>query len=113
VNGNVTYQTGSSSHIWQIWDGAAYTEFMRFSRPVDATSVMLAVGGVPPPDATMALVRMTAALSGASANGTFLGANPAAFTGDFVNFQIGGVTKFKVDKDGVVTPAPTTILSYM
>jgi hypothetical protein len=43
------------------------------------------------------------ALSGASASGTYIGANPASASADFINYQVGGATKFKVDKNGKVT----------
>jgi hypothetical protein len=42
-------------------------------------------------------------LSGASPNGTYIGANPAAASADFINYQVGGTTKFSVDKNGKVT----------
>jgi hypothetical protein len=41
-----------------------------------------------------------AALTGGSANGTYIGSNPAAYTGDFVNLQINGAVKMKVDNTG-------------
>ena len=42
--------------------------------------------------------------SSSNANGTFLAANAATgYLGDFTNFQINGVTKFKVDATGKIT----------
>ena len=46
---------------------------------------------------------LTLALNGASANGTYIGANPASASADFINYQVGGTTKFKVDLNGVIT----------
>lgn len=43
------------------------------------------------------------ALSGASGSGTYIGANPATASADFINYQVGGTTKFSVDKNGKVT----------
>ncbi|MFH1610473.1 MAG: hypothetical protein ABIA91_01145, partial [Patescibacteria group bacterium] len=44
-------------------------------------------------------------LSSASGNGTFIGANPITFAGDFINFQVDGSTRFKVDSNGNLTAA--------
>lgn len=49
-----------------------------------------------------------AALSAGSASGTYIGSNPAAFTGDFVNFQIGSAVKLKIDNVGAVTGGAIT-----
>ena len=63
----------------------------------------LSVSTAPQASATHALVNVTnTALSGASANGTYIGANPAAASADFINYQVGGTTKFKVDLNGVI-----------
>ncbi|MBI5732406.1 hypothetical protein HY967_00395 [Candidatus Jorgensenbacteria bacterium] len=40
---------------------------------------------------------------GGSASGTFLAANPTAFNGNFIDFQVNSSTKFKVDGAGVIT----------
>ncbi|NUM59834.1 MAG: hypothetical protein HUU56_14435 [Bdellovibrionaceae bacterium] len=45
-------------------------------------------------------------------NGTVLGANTAStYTGDLLNFEIAGVSKFKVDYQGNITSSGTTNLS--
>jgi hypothetical protein len=44
-----------------------------------------------------------AALSSGSANGTYIGSNPAAYTGDFLNFQVASAVKLKVDNTGNTT----------
>ena len=64
----------------------------------------LIIGEAPKGSATKSLVRLDATdLVGASANGTYIGANPAAANADFINYQVGGITKFSVDKNGVIT----------
>ncbi|MDG0816078.1 tail fiber domain-containing protein [Bdellovibrio svalbardensis] len=68
--------------------------------PVDT----LSIGTAPVASATRAQVNLSnTALSAGSANGTYIGANPAAYTGDFINFQVGNATRFKVDATGKVT----------
>jgi hypothetical protein len=68
--------------------------------PVDT----LSIGTAPPASTTNSLINLSnTALSGASGAGTFIGANPGVFTGDFLNFQVGGANQFKVDYDGTIT----------
>lgn len=58
----------------------------------------------PQASATNALINLTnSAMSGASTSGTYIGANPASASADFAIYQAGGATKFKVDKNGVIT----------
>ncbi|PIW95849.1 hypothetical protein COZ84_01270, partial [Candidatus Kuenenbacteria bacterium CG_4_8_14_3_um_filter_39_15] len=58
--------------------------------------------------ATDALLTLGAnKISSGSANGTFIGANQTTFSGDFINFQVADVSKFKVDKDGNIITAGT------
>mgnify|MGYP003394101619 FL=1 len=58
----------------------------------------------PVASSTRALVNLSnTALSGASANGTYLGANPAACTGDFLNFQVANVSKASLSCAGALT----------
>ena len=53
---------------------------------------------------THALVNLSnTALSGGSANGTYIGANPGSAGADFINFQVNGANKLKVDSAGTVT----------
>ncbi len=64
----------------------------------------LSFGAAPRANATSVLVNLgNVNLSGGSSNGTYLGTNPASFTGNFVDFQIGGTSKFKVDNAGTIT----------
>jgi len=43
------------------------------------------------------------ALVAASTSGTFLGFNPASFSGDFIRAQINGADKWRIDNDGFLT----------
>ena len=74
------------------------------SVPVDT----LSIGTAPVASATRALANLSnTALSGGSASGTYVGMNPAAFTGDLVNLQIANASKLKVDASGNVTASGT------
>jgi hypothetical protein len=69
------------------------------SSPVDPLSF-----GSVNASSTHSLVNLSnTALSGASANGTYIGANPATASADFMNYQVAGTTKFGVDKNGRIT----------
>ncbi len=68
--------------------------------PVDP----LSISTTPTASATHALVNLSnTALSGASASGTYIGANPASAGADFINYQVGNASKYKVDSGGNVT----------
>lgn len=65
--------------------------------PVDAFSI----GTVPTASATNALVNLSnTAIASPQANGTYIGANPAAYTGDWALFQVAGSTKFRISNSG-------------
>jgi hypothetical protein len=67
--------------------------------PVD----LLSLGAVNASATHASLNLSNTALSGASASGTYIGANPASASADFINYQVAGTSKFKVDKNGKVT----------
>jgi hypothetical protein len=70
--------------------------------PVD----VLSVGTAPTASATHALVNLSnTALSGGNGSGTYLGANPASNSADFINFQTGNSSMFQVVSSGAVTSA--------
>ncbi len=46
-------------------------------------------------------------LNGGSTSGTYIGANPASYAGDFINLAINSVNKLKVDNSGNLTAAGT------
>jgi hypothetical protein len=65
--------------------------------PVD----YLSIGIAPIASATRALVNLSnTALVGGSTAGTYMGANPAASTADWIDFQIAGAIKFQVSYSG-------------
>lgn len=71
----------------------------------DALSVCTA----PVASATRALVNLSnTALSGGSANGTYLGANPAACTGNFLDVQVAGAARAKLSCAGELTALSAT-----
>lgn len=62
----------------------------------------------PPASASTQLIRLGPNdISGGSANGTYLAANPSAFTGDFFNFLVSNSSKIKGDSSGNVTATGT------
>jgi hypothetical protein len=65
--------------------------------PVD----VLSIGTAPTASATHALVNLSnTALAGGNAAGTYMGANPAAYTGDWINYQVAGSSTFKALASG-------------
>ncbi|QQR52226.1 hypothetical protein IPG36_06720 [bacterium] len=73
------------------------------------TSGNLKLAATPTASATVALVELDAAIAGGSASGTFIGANPASFSGDFLNLQVNGATKYKVNNFGDQTAGMTQL----
>ena len=72
----------------------------------------LSIGTAVPSGATHALFNLgNLALSGASATGTYIGANPATWTGDFINLQVGGVSKFSINSTGVITATSDALIN--
>lgn len=68
---------------------------------VPATGVVAAnFTGTPAASATGSLIQLSGAISGGSANGTYIGANPTSFSGDFYNFQVNGVLRSKLTSLG-------------
>ncbi|MBX9769456.1 MAG: hypothetical protein K2X47_19425, partial [Bdellovibrionales bacterium] len=63
----------------------------------------LSISGTPSGNATRSLIQLGPSISGGSANGTYVGANPASFTGNFLDLQVGGISYLKVSSLGDVT----------
>ncbi|MEI6316748.1 MAG: tail fiber domain-containing protein, partial [bacterium] len=69
------------------------------------------IGTAVPSGATHALFNLAnLALVGASATGTYIGANPTTFTGDFENYEVAGVSKFSISSTGVITATSDAII---
>ena len=65
--------------------------------PVDSFSIGTAINA----SATHALFNLSnTALSSGSGNGTYIGANPASFSGNFIDFQVNGSRAFSVSAGG-------------
>ncbi len=63
----------------------------------------LSVSSAPTASATTSLIRLGSALSGGSLSGTYLGANATAgYSGNFIDLQSDGVSKFRVDSTGQI-----------
>ncbi len=64
----------------------------------------LALTGTPALSATSSLLQLGgAAIASGSASGTFIGINPGSYSGDFVNLQVAGASKFKISSAGLTT----------
>lgn len=64
---------------------------------------LLSLGSVVASATRASLNLSNTALVGASTNGTYIGANPATASADFINYQVNGSTKFSVDQNGTIT----------
>lgn len=70
----------------------------------------LNIAGDPPQSSTSTFLLFGSNfIIGGSANGTYLGANPSTFSGDFVNFQIASSSKLRVDSSGNLTASGLTV----
>ncbi|MEI7741504.1 MAG: hypothetical protein WCJ29_03285 [bacterium] len=70
--------------------------------------IALYLSGAPAASATSSLMQLGPAIAGGSASGTYIGINPAAFTGNFMDLQVAGTSKFKVTNGGAVTAVSFT-----
>ncbi|PIP29333.1 hypothetical protein COX27_01940, partial [Candidatus Kuenenbacteria bacterium CG23_combo_of_CG06-09_8_20_14_all_36_9] len=107
-------KVGSGDQNWPLTAGNAYLAGnleTDGSLKIDAaTTTDPAVWITANPVAESSLALLTLGpnkISAGSSNGTFIGANPTTFSGDFINFQVADVSKFKVDKDGNIVTAGT------
>ena len=74
--------------------------------PVDPVSIGTAINA----SSTHALLNLSnTALSSGSSNGTYIGANPATFSGHFLDFQVGGSEIFNVDSSGDLRAQGTVV----
>jgi hypothetical protein len=110
TSANLTLQTTTSGNVvingagtLDVQDNATFAGTNTFS----ATSDALIVSGAPVASATASAIRLGATIAGGNANGTYLGSNPAAFTGDFINLQVGGAVRLRVTNTGATTVGNT------
>ncbi len=121
--------TNGTSHIWFVGAGAGGVGGASFgfynaslgsdalvmtstgnvsigaTAAVDPLSISAAVVG----SATHALFNLSnTALVGGSANGTYIGANPATFTGNFFDFQVANTSVAKLTNAGALTVTSCT-----
>ncbi len=62
----------------------------------NATDGTVTLSNAPPADTTKATWLFGGALVSGAVGGTHIGINPSTFTGNFMDFQVGGASKFKV-----------------
>jgi len=110
TSANLLLQTTTSGNVvingagtLDVQDNATFAGTNTFS----ATSDALIVSSAPVASATASSIRLGATIAGGSANGTYLGSNPAAFTGDFVNLQVAGAVRLRVTNTGATTVGNT------
>jgi hypothetical protein len=108
----------------QALGGVTSTQFLRSDTPTTLTtsstnaalSILQGIGtnagaalkvlSAPIANSVASLLQLSLnSLINGNIGGTFIGANPSAFSGDFMNFQVNGASKFGVDSMGSVTSA--------
>jgi len=85
-----------------ITNAAAISASGLISTSKSGTNALLLSGTAPINNASLFQLGPNAISSG-SANGTYIGANPTSFSGNFVDYQVNNLSKFKVDASGNVT----------
>ena len=99
--GNITFNVNNSNV--GIWNGTGLG--IGTGTPVDPLSISTAVNA----SATRASFNLSnTALSGGSSNGTYIGANPGAFTGNFFDFQVANSSVAKLTSGGALTVTSCT-----
>jgi len=123
----VTIAAGSSTNLTSVASATNTITVDIVSNPSfsgkvtsSANTTGLALTGTPSNNGTSSLLQLGTAISNgnnATNGGTYIGINePASGAGtaaDFVNFQNGGSSKFKVDSTGALTVGGTTTLSAL
>jgi hypothetical protein len=93
-------------------DGPLFTCFDTGGGALVSVSIagVFTLGATPPASTSGALFNLTGtAISGGNANGTYIAANPASTSADFVNLQVGSATKLRVDSSGNSPLMPSCI----
>lgn len=103
--GVMPFYVGSSTSLFEV-DGATGNIGIGTTTPPSPLTLN------PTPNQLVSLNPLfllgTSTLSGASAAGTYIGANaPTGFTGNMIDFQLAATSRFKVANDGTVTSNST------
>ncbi len=99
--GNITFSVNNSTT--GIWNSTGLG--IGTGTPVDPLSISTAINA----SATHALFNLSnTALSSGSTNGTYIGANPASFTGNFFDFQVANTSVAKLTSGGALTVTSCT-----
>lgn len=95
---------GSATYAIRVSDQTLVTDNLESSGAISTTVTgrkALELSGTPAADST-SFVQLGSPIRGGSQSGTFIGANAAAFNGNYFDFQVNGSSKFKVDSQGSI-----------
>ena len=99
--GNCDGSTGNGGYIVNSTSPQVGTA--NFNITGSGTVGKLSITGTPTASATTSLIKISSAIQGGSASGTYIGLNaPSSYIGDLVNLQVNGASEFKVDSTGEV-----------
>ncbi len=101
---NIDSGTGSTSIQSAGW-GITSLGNMSGIGSIAADGILTLSAGNVSPSPTSSLIQLFSPIADGSPDGTFIGANPGDFNGDFLNFQVNGVSKFQVASNGLITTA--------
>lgn len=73
--------------------------------------VAVSLTGAPAASTTSSLIQIGTAINGGSGSGTYIGINPASFSGNFMDLQVNGTTEFRVAASGATTITDTLSVS--
>ena len=108
--GWLTVATASTTKLWFV-NATGSGSLAILSNGFASSTPAFNVSGTPQATTTISLIQFgTTALAGGSANGTYLGINPSSFSGDFLNFEVNGLSKFEVN-NGFVSSSQAYINS--
>ncbi len=105
TNFNVT-----SGAVNTIQDIATTSSPTFVAQTLTGSGTGLTLSGAPSASASSSLLNLGGAISGGSANGTYIGINPASSSADFLNFQIANSSKLKVANTGAISIGGTQFI---
>lgn len=89
-----------------VFNAYVDTDEIETSNPIQISPTeksALRLIGTPPANANSALFQVGTSMNNGTSSGTYFGVNlPASFTGDLVNMQVAGASKFRIDSAGNV-----------